>query len=235
MRPGNAAVLGLLLGCNSSGTSAGTTEGGADVTSSSSDDGGGQGSDATVDSPAESTGTPCVDLDARVLVPSSDCVYAGSCPSACNGGTASAYACVAVPDAAPTYPAVFSPPVDSVDIVAFEPGAYPWDAAAYLSCAALTCTRWATADHLEGGSTWPGDPCAPGDAGATVATQAWACPTLPGLAPSVAGCFAAGDIQRIGGTGTGIAVNAVWCCPPPAAEAGADEGGDDDAGDAAAD
>jgi hypothetical protein len=236
MRPGHAAVLVLLLGCNSSGTSASTTDAGMDATSSSSD-GGNQAGDATTDAPEEPTPTPCIDLDARVLAPSSDCVYTGDCPAACSSGTASAYACAVGPEASVTYPAVFSPPpVDSVDIVAFEPTAYPWDAAAYVSCAALTCTRWATADHVDGGSAWPADPCAPGDAGVTGATpQAWACPTLPGLAPSVAGCFAAGDLQRIGGTGTGIAVNAVWCCPPPSSDAGADEGGEDDAGDAGAD
>jgi hypothetical protein len=243
MRPGYAAVLALLLGCNSGGTSAGATDGGTDATTSSGD-GGSAGDDAASDAPEEPMATPCIDLDASLPVPSSDCVYAGNCPAVCNMGTASAYLCVVGPDASLTYPAVFSPPpVDSVDIIGFEPDAYPWDTAAYLSCAALTCTRWATADHVDGGSAWPGDPCgptdsgaedgSPADAGPSLTTQAWACPTLPGLAPALAGCIAAGDLQRIGGPGTGIPVNAVWCCPPPGStEAGSpeDEGGTGDAG-----
>ncbi len=244
MRPGNAAVLALLLGCNSTGTSAGAADGGADATAGSSDDGGSAGTGDAADAAAEPTGTPCIDLDATLPVPSSSCVYAGSCPAVCSLGTASGYLCAVGPDASLTYPAVFSPPpVDSVDIIGFEPDAYPWSAPAYLSCAALTCTRWSIGDHVEGGSAWPEDPCGPTDAGteggpildagAPITTQAWACPTLPGLAPPVAGCVAAGDLQRIGGPGTGIPVNAVWCCPPPGlAEAGSpgDEGGADDAG-----
>lgn len=246
MRPGPAAVLALLLGCSSTGTNAGSTDGGLDATASFS--GSGLGEDATLDATEERLALPCTGLDAALAVASSDCVYAGTCPDDCISGTASAYLCVMGSDASLTYPAAFLPPydnVDSVTIVGYEPAAYPWDgAAASLSCAALTCIRWEIADHVDGGSAWASDPCAPAeagtpeagtpvvDAGPFVTTQAWACPTLPGVMPPRSGCVAAGDIQRIGGPGTGIPVNAVWCCPPPAAsEAGTpdDQGGANDA------
>lgn len=122
---------------------------------------------------------------------------------------------------------MFNPPSNPVDLVTYQGSAYPWEAGAYVSCAALTCTRWATADHVDGGSAWPGDPCADGG----VATQAWACPTTAGVIPSVAGCFNPGDLQSIGGAGTGIPVNVVWCCPPVSAVTTGDAGDAGDDGD----
>ncbi|HEY3822123.1 MAG TPA: hypothetical protein VGL81_33390 [Polyangiaceae bacterium] len=223
MRCWTAAGVLLALGCNSSGSQALPGDGGAgdalaDATTPLPDGG----------TPEEEvdTGTPstCLDIDASLPGPSIDCVYGGHCPVSCSSGTASAYACNGGPDGSATYPAGFNPPSDTVDIVASLPGAYPWEAGvAYLSCAPLSCTRWATADHVDGGSAWPGDPCADGG----VATQAWACPTTPGVLPTPAGCFNPGDLQNIGGPGTGLPVNVVWCCPPVDSTAGADGGGDD--------
>jgi hypothetical protein len=228
LRRWTIAGVFLVLGCNSAGDQAQPTEGGA--------------ADATADatSPPDDTGTAaeaqaeaapvstCLDIDASIPAPSVDCVYGGHCPVSCAGGTASAYACNAGPDGSATFPAVFNPPSDTVDVVAvLPPGAYPWEAGvAYLSCAPLTCTRWATADHVEGGSMWPGDPCADGGA----ATQAWACPTTPGVFPSPGGCFNPGDLQNIGGPGTGIPVNVVWCCPPASSGDGGSDGASGESG-----
>jgi hypothetical protein len=163
-------------------------------------------------------------------------VYAGPCPASCSSGTASAYACNAGADGAATFPSVFSPPADVVDILSVLASAYPWDASAYLSCAALSCTRWATADHLDGGSEWAADPCAGAATDAAYAPLAWACPLSPGVIPPEPGCVSAGDIQQIGGGDSGIPLNAVWCCPPPASpEAGAPLEAGVDAADASGD
>jgi hypothetical protein len=237
MRRWTTAGVLLALGCNSTGNQAQPGDGGlADATTDAmrpQDDG------APLEAHADAAiPSSCLDLDASLPAPSADCVYSGHCPVSCIGGTASAYACNAGPDGAATYPAAFNPPSDPVDIVAYQPGAYPWDAGAYVSCASLSCTRWATADHVNGGSAWPGDPCADGGA----ATEAWACPTTPGVLPPVAGCYNPGDLQTIGGPGTGIPVNVVWCCPATGStddagsEGGVDaasEGSSDAGGDAA--
>jgi hypothetical protein len=220
-----AGVL-LALGCNSTGSQAQPSDGGpADATTDAAPPGDGATAEAQVDAGNPST---CLDIDATLPLPSLDCVFGGHCPFNCLGGTASAYACNAGPDGAATYPAVFNPPSDPVDLIAYQPGAYPWEAGAYVSCAALTCTRWATADHVDGGSAWAGDPCADGG----TATEAWACPTTAGVIPPATGCFNPGDLQNIGGTGTGIPVNVVWCCPPTTAVTTSDAGSDAGATDA---
>jgi hypothetical protein len=227
-----AALVVLAVGCDSGGSQTELPEAGTDATldgTTTGDDGGGE-PEATVEA---STRPPCLDIDATLPWASVDCVYGGHCPASCAADTASAYLCQPGPDAAASYPAVFEIPSDGVDILGLQPDAYPWDAAAYLSCAPLTCTRWATADHVDGGSAWSGDPC--GDGG--LATQAWVCPESAGVLPTPAGCFNAGDLQRIGGTGTGIPVNVVWCCPAATgSDAGSDGGLDagSDAGDASA-
>ncbi len=237
MRRWTTAGVLLALGCNSSGNQAQPTDAGpADATADATSPGDAGAVEAQSEAAAPST---CLDLDASLPGPSVDCVYGGHCPVNCIQNTASAYACNAGPDGGATYPAAFNPPSDIVDIVAFQPGAYPWEGGAYVSCGSLSCVRWATADHVDGGSAWAADPC--GDGGA--ATQAWACPTTPGVVPAVAGCFNPGDLQNIGGPGTGIPVNVVWCCPPtaPAADPGSDagldgasDGGVDDSGGDAA-
>ena len=222
MRRWTIAGVLLSLGCNSSGSQAQPSDGGPDATT---DAPAGPGDGGASDAPPEgeaATPSTCLDTDATLPVASVDCVYGGHCPASCLGGTASAYACNAGPDGSATYPSVFDPPSDTVNIVTSLAGAYPWDAAAYLSCAALSCTRWATADHVDGGSAWAGDPSA--EAG--IATQAWACPTSPGVLPSPGGCTNPGDLQNIGGPGTGIPVNVVWCCPPTASTATGDGGVD---------
>jgi hypothetical protein len=221
-----AIACGLLaLGCNSTGSQALPIDGGPlDATTDATQPVESGPDDAAMEAEAAIPST-CLDIDATLPVASADCVYGGHCPVSCIGGTASAYACNAGPDGAATYPAVFNPPSDTVDIVGYLPGAYPWEAGAsgaYVSCAPLTCTRWATADHVDGGSAWASDPCA--EAGA--ATQAWACPTTPGVLPTPAGCLNQGDLQNIGGPGTGIPVNIVWCCPPVASTATGDAGSD---------
>jgi len=214
-----AGVL-LALGCNSAGNQAQPGDGGpADATTDAPRPDDGAASEGEAEAATPST---CLDFDATLPSPSVDCVYGGHCPASCIGGTASAYACNTGPDGAATYPAVFNPPSDPVDIVTFQPGAYPWEAGAYVSCAPVSCTRWATADHVDGGSAWAADPCA--EAGA--ATQAWACPTTPGVLPSPTGCLNPGDLQNIGGPDTGIPVNVVWCCPPTASTATGDAGSD---------
>jgi hypothetical protein len=213
MRAWTSLALLLACACNDAGTEAGAADGG--------------GADVTVDAVAYESSAPssdsgpdaspaasCTDLNVKGALAWDDCIYLGHCPFDCAGGTASAYACSLGPDASvPTYPSTFNVNVDAVDVVALLATSYPWDAAAYESCAALTCTRWATADHVDGGSAWPADPCADGGPW----TLAWACPPSPGVVPSPAGCFAAGDLQDIGGPGTGIATDSVWCCPSASA------------------
>jgi len=239
MRGWAIGVTVFLLGCDTTGTAgpasdASATDAPADSTAPQGDDAASSAADAGDAADAPSL-PPCTDIDAGTPVQSDDCVYAGPCPQDCAMSTASAYACAAGDGGAATYPSTFSLPADPVDVVALQAAAYPWDAGAYVSCAPLACVRWATADHVEGGSAWPSDPCAIGDA----AVLAWACPASPGVMPPLAGCFNAGDGQQIGGVGTPVPANAVWCCPPaPTADGGpGDDGGAADAAgpDAAAD
>lgn len=212
--------------------------------------GGDSGVDATMGDAAEDAADaaeepeaepPCLPATVGNPSPSNDCVYVGACPSACGMGTQSSYACnaasVALPDAG-VYPSVFEAPGGIVNVIGFDPSAYPWDAGAFVSCAPLTCVRWATADHVDGGSAWPADPCGTVDAG----PLAWACPPFPGVMPPVdAGCANAGDMNGIGGPETGAPMQAVWCCagslPTSSGDAGSEasagEAGEDDAGDAA--
>jgi hypothetical protein len=118
-------------------------------------------------------------------------------------------------------------PIGIVNVIASEAAAYPWDAGAFISCAPLACVRWATGDHTAGGSAWPGDPCADGGA----AVEAWACPGFAGVTPPGAGCFATGALGGIGGPGTGVPSQDVWCCPGSAdAGAGAGDGSMTEAG-----
>jgi len=234
MRARLVTTLALLVGCNSSGTQAQqSSDAGADSTLG---DAGGDAEDASEEADA---GPPCMSIVQGNPIPSLDCVFAGSCPSDCAQGTAGAYACNAAsvaPDAG-GYPSAFQAPSGIVSVVGFENTSYPWDAAAWVSCGPLTCVRWATADHIDGGSAWPTDPCA-NDAGEPLA---WVCPPAPGVLPPMdAGCSSAGDMNVIGGGEAGVPVNTVWCCPgtPPSAtdggppdEGGSGEGGSDAAGD----
>jgi hypothetical protein len=223
------AAACLLGACNSSGSQPQPgNDSGADATTG---DASGDATDAAEELEAE---PPCLPLTAGNPSPSLDCIYAGACPSACGMGTQSAYACnaasVALPDAG-TYPSAFEVPAGIVTIVGFEPTAYPWDAGAFVSCAPLTCVRWATADHVDGGSAWAADPCGMPDA----SPLAWVCPPFPGVIPPIdAGCTNAGDMNVIGGQGTGVPTQAVWCCGGslPAEDAGA---GDASPADAAPD
>jgi hypothetical protein len=226
MRAWSSLALLLACSCSDAGTQAadaGDSDAGDDAIPYES--GAPSESDAlSDDAGADSSVAACTDLNVKGARAWDDCVYVGRCPFDCAGGTASAYACSLAPEAGtPTYPSAFNVNVDAVDVVALLAGAYPWDASAYESCAALTCTRWATGDHVEGGSAWPGDPCADGGA----ATLAWVCPPSPGVVPRPAGCFAAGDMQTIGGTGTGVSTDSVWCCP---SESAVLDGGSGDAG-----
>jgi hypothetical protein len=202
-------------GCSSSGTTP-LSDAGADATidgaGDANTDAESDANDANDANEEQDRLPPCVPLVAQPVA-SDDCVVFGGCPAACASGTATAYACVAGDgrlDAAPTYPSVFTAPIGVVTDLASEPGAFPWDAAAFISCAPLSCVRWATADHVGGGSAWPGDPCA--DDGADV-TQAWTCPISPGVKPPPSGCFNSGPLNDLGGPGTGIPLATVWCCP----------------------
>jgi hypothetical protein len=189
-----AGFARVALACNATGTEpAQPGDAGADGTTSPTSTGSpsdGGSSESAVEASLAST---CLDLDAGILSASVDCVYGGHCPVSCASGTASAYLCRAAADASATYPAELDPPSDGVDVIAWQPDAYPWDGGAYLSCAPLTCTRWATGDHANGGSAWSGDPCAEGGA----ATEAWACPTFPGVLPTPAGCFTWSGAARV--------------------------------------
>jgi hypothetical protein len=215
MRSHRVLVFALALGCSSSGTQAqgGTDSGPADATvdGATSDASDGAPGDASEESEGAA---PCPLFTTGLPVPSTDCVYAGPCAFACNGGTASAYACnangAAALDGSVLYPSVFTSPVGIVTVVAVAPGEYPWDASAFVSCAPLSCVRWATGDHADGGSAWPGDPCASEAGGAE---QAWACPGTPGVVPPATDCTSAGDFNTLGGAGTDIPANALWCCP----------------------
>ncbi len=229
--------LVFVIACDGNGTVAQpTTDAGGDVTLG--DAGGGDAADATEEVDG---GLACTSIAKGNPYPSQDCVYAGSCPESCAQGTSAAYACnaasVPVADGG-VYPSAFAAPSGIVSIVAYDSNAYPWDAGAFVSCAPLTCVRWATADHVGGGSAWPADPCG-GDAGDPLA---WVCPPVPGvLPPADAGCTSAGDLNSIGGANTGAPLDAVWCCPgAPLAEGGAPDaapadGSSDQGEDASAD
>lgn len=235
MRARLLTLLILLLGCNSNGTQTQSSDAGGDATLG---DAGGDAEDANEEGEA---GQPCVTIIPGNPFPSPDCIFAGTCPEDCAEGTAAAYACNAASFAADAggYPSAFQAPSGIVSIVAFESDAYPWDGGAWLSCGPLTCVRWATADHVNGGSAWPADPCG-GDAGQPLA---WVCPPVSGVLPSPdAGCANAGDMNIIGGADSGVPPNTVWCCPgsptPPTdggtADGASDEGGSEDGGSDAA-
>jgi hypothetical protein len=211
MRPPCPLWLALVLGCNSSGTAAEIADSGPpDATL------GDAATDAPPDATEESEGAPpCPPYGTGVLIPSTDCVFVGPCGFACSGGTASSFACNArsstgLVDGSSLYPAVFTAPIGIVMAVGGSAEQYPWEAGAFLSCAPLSCVRWSTADHVDGGSAWPGDPC---NTEAGLAEQAWACPTSPGIVPGAPDCFNSGAFNAVGGAGTGIAINNVWCCP----------------------
>jgi hypothetical protein len=223
----------LVAGCDASGTQAGgpdaTSDAPADGTAPdvAADDGGpGPTGDAAGDDASDATLPSCAEYEAGIY-PSQNCVFAGSCPLDCLNGTASAYACAAaaadLDSAVAAYPGVFTLPTDTVHVYGYQPLAYPWEAGAFLSCAPLACVRWSVADHVQGGSAWPGDPCG-GEAGAAI--EAWACPPAPGVVPPGSGCINAGDGQRIGGDDSGVPVNGVWCCPPQPEGGPGDAAGD---------
>ena len=186
MRAWKLALAVVMLGapgCSSSGTQASSVEAGLDATSPGDDASSEGGVDGGEDADAEPMCTP---LQAPERLPSRDCVFAGSCPQDCSSGAASAYACIPlapIGDAAvaPAYPAVFTAPIGIVNVVALDTTAYPWDAAAFISCAPLSCVRWSFGDHVDGTSAWAGDPCSDGGS----ATEAWSCPLFAGLTPPV--------------------------------------------------
>ncbi len=131
MRARLVTTLALLVGCNSSGTMAQqSSDAGADSTLA---DAGGDAEDASEEA---DVGPPCMTIVQGNPIPSLDCVFAGSCPADCAQGTAGAYACNAAsvgPDAG-GYPSAFQAPSGIVSVVGFENTAYPWDAAAWVSC-----------------------------------------------------------------------------------------------------
>jgi hypothetical protein len=241
-RPLVLAIASLVAGCHSN---AGT--GGADASTDASGGDGGtmigdDGATAEDDAGDADAGLPvCSPLDASV--PSDNCIFLGRCPEGCVSGTASAYACAATGTKVASYPSAFYLMLDPVAAIAYLPDAGPWDAGAYLSCAPQACVRWSLADHVNGGSGWLADPCANVD---PTANQAWACPSYEGFQPPLAGCVNAGSGQQIGGAGTGVAPNVLWCCPPSggtdggtgtdgASDAGASDGGPDGGLDGASD
>lgn len=231
MRGRLVSLLMLLPACNTSGTQAEPpSEAGTDATMG---DASGDAEDASED--AGDAIAPCVSIVAANPVPSQDCFFGGSCPADCAGGTAAAYLCsvASVAVDAGLYPSAFQAPTGIVSIVGFETASYPWDAAAWVSCGPLACVRWATADHVNGSSSWPSDPCA-GDGGGPLA---WVCPPYAGVQPPTdAGCINAGDMNVVGGGEAGTPPNTIWCCPgvpvPPmeggSPEAAAPEGGSGD-------
>ncbi len=220
-------VLALALaaaGCNSSRPSS-ANDGGSPAGDATLPE---AGDDADDDSAAaqdaqDGTASACVGLEAG-LAPSDDCLLLGQCPLGCGRGTAAAYACAPDDAGNATYPSAFLPPADPVNVVEYLPAAGPWDGGAYVSCAPLACVRWSLADNGPSGSAWAADPCSNPDA--TNATQAWVCPSYQGFQPDVTGCFNAGLSQRIGGGGTGMVANVVWCCPS-GLEDGGPRGGSD--------
>jgi hypothetical protein len=208
------ALLAVLAGCDPQGTSARPSGEDAGDDATTNDEGGDEESGDAFPIDAGAPAQPlCTDYGAEGGNASSDdCIRIGRCPQDCLSGTASAYACAAADPAIGAYPSVFRQPGDPVTIIGYEPSAYPWDAGAFVGCAAEACVRWSLADHVEGGSQWPSDPCSEGDG--SPATQAWLCPPYQGFAPPQAGCFNGGPGQQIGGTAWGIDPNVVWCCPP---------------------
>lgn len=245
MRSWLLLALSLVAGCSSNGSQVQTgTDSGTDATTGDAEadvtDGGQTGTEAQADAPPA-----CSTLTVNAPAASNDCIYLGSCPENCIMGTASGYACragsVPAPDGG-AYPSTFDTPLGIVSIIGTEDAGYPWDASAYVVCAPLACVRWSTADHLEGGSAWPSDPCGTVDAG----PYAWVCPPFPGVLPSTdAGCASAGDMNDIGGAGAGVPSQTVWCCAgtpgvvPPGdggpGDAAAAEGGDAAEADASGD
>jgi hypothetical protein len=230
------ALLPLsLIECTSAGTTASISEAGSDGTVTGDAP---ASTDAELDAgdegeAADGAFVPCYPVVPAQPYPSDDCVYVGPCLEDCLMNTASAYACF-VPsgtpgaggDASPLYPSVFTAPIGVVNVVAITSGQYPWAGNAYVACAPLSCVRWSTGDHVDGGSAWPGDPCG-GEAGAAV--QAWSCPGSPGVVPPGPGCINAGALDTIGGPETGVPLQNVWCCPPPP-DAGASEDAEPDDG-----
>jgi hypothetical protein len=224
------SVLALALataGCNSSQQAGGNDSGppaGDATVPEAGDDAGEAGDDSAAAPDAEEEATlPCVDTEGGAA-PSDDCLLLGQCPLGCARGTATAYACAPGAGGGGTYPAAFVPVADPVHVIEYVPGAGPWDGGAFVSCAPLACVRWSLADNGPSGSAWPGNPCS--DPDAANATEAWVCPAYQGFQPAMSGCFNAGSGQQVGGAGTGMVTNVVWCCPPAFAEGGA-EGGPD--------
>ena len=215
------ASLVWTLGCSSRQGSA--IDGGSQVGDATAPAPGaeGGGNSAPADDAGDGASAPCVDYEGGAQ-PSDDCVLLGQCPLSCAFGTASAYACAAGDASVATYPSVFVPRADPVHVIEYLPGAGPSEGGAYVSCAPLSCVRWSLADHVNGGSAWPGDPCSSPDA--TIATQAWVCPSYQGFQPDVSGCFNAGVGQTLGGSGTAMAINIVWCCPAPSDDGGGESG-----------
>jgi hypothetical protein len=211
-------AIAATAGCNSSQPSSTNDSGPPSVDATTAEAG---DDSATAPDAEEEATTPCVDTEGGAT-PSDDCLLLGQCPLGCVHGTASAYACAPGDSGAGTYPSTFVPPADPVHVIEYVPGAGPWDAGAYVSCAPLACVRWSLADNGASGSAWPGDPCS--DPDAADATQAWVCPAYQGFQPEGPGCFNAGPSQQVGGAGTGMMTNVVWCCPPPFEEAGAESG-----------
>jgi hypothetical protein len=225
-------VLALATaGCNSS-QPASASDGGSPASDATLPEAGEAAGDAGDDSTAaldaqDAGPSPCADLEAG-LAPSNDCLLLGQCPLGCAHGTASAYACAPDDAGNATYPSTFVPPADPVHAVEYVPGAGPWDGGAYVSCAPLACVRWSLADNGPAGSAWAADPCSNPDA--ADATQAWVCPSYQGFQPGMAGCFNAGAGQQIGGAGTGMVTNVVWCCPGTFEEGGVEGGPVNEAG-----
>jgi len=224
-------AVAIAAGCDSAGTAVGTGGDAAEASgpdATAFDDSGSD--DSSGDDDAGSLPPFCGSYDAATFAPSDDCIFTGPCPLDCSLGTASAYACAAEDASAiGTYPSVFTLPLDPLTVIAYQPSSYPWDAAAFVSCAPLACVRWSFADHVDGGSAWASDPCGNLEGGA--ATQAWTCPTYPGLVPPLSGCSNAGDGMRIGGPGTEASVNVVWCCPALPDAGTPSDGGSEASGD----